>query len=312
MKAIGLITLVSAAVVLFFAVRHFNASRSEPTAAFTDSQRQMNDAVERSKPAWQRTADAARTAAPNATKSGVSDLATGITYKPGVMRPVKITTGDLYSLDMRKSNTRWWLLAKNSEDAKWMDQYGYPTVAEEEMLVSASDADLAALAAKGDLNAKAHQAVRLAKRALMSPASPQDAVIAGATMGILLKVGGPYQALTVMRGFGEMLKTYRDLAPEQQTEEMRKALRTYDEARQIAASLGVVYDDRTFTYMSNTMGFVSSDVEQGLRIPDIGAEGAMATLATNARDRVSAGLPPLTILARPDNFPASHQIVQRY
>ena len=312
MKAIGLITLVAAAVGLFFAVRHFNAPRSEPTAAFLDLQRQMNDAVERSKPTWQRTADAARTAVPNPAKSGLSDLATSTTYKPGVMRPVKITTGDLYSWDMFKSNTRWWLLAKNSEDAKWMDQYGYPTVAEEEMLVSASDADLAALAANGDLNAKAHQAVRLAKRALMSPASSQDAVLAGSTMEVLLGQGGPYQALTVMRGFGEMLKMYRDLAPEQQTEDMRKALRTYDMARQVAAALGVAYGDRTFTYTSNTMGFVRSDVEQGLRIPDLKAEGAMAALANNARYRVSAGLPPLTILARPDDFPASHQIVQRY
>jgi len=105
---------------------------------------------------------------------------------------------------------------------------------------------------------------------------------------------------------------YRDLAPEQQTEDMRKALRTYDMARQVAAALGVAYGDRTFTYTSNTMGFVRSDVEQGLRIPDLKAEGAMAALANNARYRVSAGLPPLTILARPDDFPASHQIVQRY
>lgn len=312
MKAVGLFTLVAAAVVLFFAVRHFNAPRSEPTAAFLDLQRQMNDAVERSKPAWQRTADAARTAAPNTAKTAPSSLVTTTTYKPGVTRPVKTTTGDLYSWDMLKSKTRWWLLAKNNEDAKWMDQYGYPTAAEEEMLVSASDADLAALVANGDLNAKAHQAVRLAKRALMSPGSSQDAVVAGSAMEFLLQQGGPYQALTVMRGFGEMLKIYRDLPPEQQTEDMRKALRTYDVARQVAADLHVVYGERILIRTHEMMGLMNSDVEQGLRIPNLKADGAMSALANNARYRISAGLPPLTILARPDDFPASNQIVERY
>lgn len=310
MKAIGLITLVIVVVVLFFAVRHFNAPHSEPTAAFLDLQRQMNEAVERSKPDWQRAADAARTAAPNAAKSAPSGIAASTTYKPGVIRPVKVTAGDLYSWENLKSKTRWWLLAKNTDDAKWMDQYGYPTVAEEEMLVSASDADLAALVASGDLNAKAHQAVRLAKRALMSPSSPQDVVVAGSTMEYLLMEGGPYQALTVMRGFGEMLKVYRDLPPEQQTEDMRKALRTYDGSRQIAAALHVAYGERVLGRTYEMMGLMNNDVENGLRIPDIKADAAMATLASNAKYR--AGLPPLTILARPDDFPASNQIVERY
>ncbi len=308
MKTIGLLIIVSIAIALFFAIGPSNTSLTEPESARLELKREMLKVVEQSKPAWQHDIRPL----PVGSSSVSPRFVANTTYRPGTTRPVKVTAGDMYSEENLKGKTRWWLLAHNNEEAKWLDYYGYPTVAEEERLDSASDADLDALIANGDRNAKAHQVIRAAKRALVSPQTARDSIVAANTMESLLATDGPYQAYTIARGFGEMLKMYQDLPTEQRTEDIRKTLRTYDLCSQMAFALGKAYGDSTYDFTYKTMRFMSDDVENGIRIREISALQVMPALAAGASYRASAGLPPLTILSRPDGRSSTGQIIERY
>ena len=245
-------------------------------------------------------------------RSPIAGVPGGTTYLPGLARSVKASAGNLYS-DENIKGKRWWLYATSEDDAKWLDRYGYPTPAEEERLEKASDIELAALVASGDLNAKAIQAVREAKKAFLTGTFEQIRVKAYILQRIVVD-GGPYQALATMRGFGEILQLYSDIPEEQQTDAQRKALQELDIPQQIARGFLAAYGDQNSVNVSyNTMRFPAQRVDSRLKAPDLSAMSVMISFAASARRREEQNQPPLTIVPRPEmSIGQSTMIYERY
>lgn len=239
---------------------------------------------------------------------------TNITYLPGVARPTRVTEGNLMAFENLK-NKRWWLYARSELEANWLDRYGYPTPTQEEWLEKSSDADLTALVAAGDLNAKVIQAVRETKKLFLAGAYDQMQARASHSQFIMAE-GGPYQALATMRGYGDLLQTYSDLPEEQKTEAARKALRDLDVAQQIASGFLLAYGDREAQRVAyHMLGIILQQSDARLKAPDLPATSVMNAFAGTARLREYDGKPPLVVVPRP--FPPfgkseSKMIYERY
>jgi hypothetical protein len=228
------------------------------------------------------------------TKAG-SLAATAITYRPGQPRAVGVYAGHLDAND-RKSN--WYLYARSEQEIKWLDFYGFPTPAEHERLKRSTDDELKALVEAGDLNAKAHQAVRMAK-GFFEKSDVSKAPTAQGTMGYLLMEGGPYQAITVLNAYGDMLTEFAHLPVDQRTEQQRKILDIYAICADDAFASGKLYGDFAMraTYNTIPMGIKG---ELGLKTDLLSAASFANGVATASGERIAKGLPPITIMPRPE------------
>jgi hypothetical protein len=224
-----------------------------------------------------------------------TSYAAGITYRPGQPRAVGIYTGQLDAND-RKSN--WYLYARSEQEIKWLDFYGFPTPAEDARLKKSTDDELKVLVEAGDLNAKAHQAVRMAK-AFFEKNDVSKAPTAQGTMGYLLMEGGPYQAITVLNAYGDMLTEFAYLPADQRTEQQRKILDIYAICADDAFASGKLYGDFAMraTYNTIPMGIRG---ELGLKTDSLSAASFANGVATASGERIAKGLPPITIMPRPE------------
>jgi hypothetical protein len=246
------------------------------------------------------------------SRNSTSAAPTNITYRPGQPRAVAQFLGVL-NADDRKSN--WYLYARSDQEAKWLDFYGFPTPAEDERLKQSTDAELKLLVDAGDLNAKAHQAIRLAK-AIFARKDINNAPIAQGTMGYLMMEGGPYQAITVLRAYGDMLTDFAYLPQEQRTEQQRKILEIYGISADHAYANGKIYGDYSIGVTHNTISPMGMRGELGLSSNSISAVSFANGVATASKERIERGLPPITIMPRPEppggnilNFLANGTIV---
>ncbi len=237
------------------------------------------------------------------------------TYRPGVTRPTRTTAGDFDTIEYRKSNPRWRLYAKTAEEARWLDQYGYPTPAEEAMLETASTETLQALVAGGDLNARAHYDVRRAKAAMESK-NPRDPIVAGAALDDLVTEGGPYQATVVRNGINQILDAYQSLPESEQTPERLKALAPLIYPQQVALLMGLLYDDVQTT---NRNVDVVLNLTIAEKYPQLGSlykideRTVINSIQSNIKRRKSRGQPPLVITLRPNDFAErTNTIYERY
>jgi hypothetical protein len=224
-----------------------------------------------------------------------TSAAAGITYRPGQPRAVGIYAGHLDAND-RKSN--WYLYARSEQELKWLDFYGFPTPAEDARLKKSTDDELKALVEAGDLNAKAHQAVRMAK-AFFEKNDVSKAPTAQGAMGYLLMEGGPYQAITVLNAYGDMLTEFAYLPADQRTEQQRKILDIYAICADDAFASGKLYGDFAMraTYNTIPMGIKG---ELGLKTDSLSAASFANGVATASGERIAKGLPPITIMPRPE------------
>jgi hypothetical protein len=224
-----------------------------------------------------------------------SAAAAGITYRPGQPRAVGIYAGQLDAND-RKSN--WYLYARSEQELKWLDFYGFPTPAEDARLKKSTDDELKALVEAGDLNAKAHQAARMAK-AFFEKKDVYNAPTAQGAMGYLLMEGGPYQAITVLNAYGDMLTEFAYLPADQRTEQQRKILDIYAMCASHALASGKIYGDYAISATYNTipMGIKG---ELGLSTQETSAASFANGVATASGERIAKGLPPITIMPRPE------------
>ena len=301
------VALLGLALAVFFGVSKFNSSQPasetasvEPTSAPATASKQspLGDAK-------------------NASASGMANkaetqinLGSKVTYRPGITRPFRKMEGDLYS-NAYDNKIRWWLYANTEEDAQWLDRYGFPTPEEEERLVAASDAELSELVALGDQNAKAHLVVRAAKLAVMSGVD-LDVRKSSFNLNLLVDIGGPYQAFMVMQGVQEMLYAYDRLPKSQQTEAQRRAIEDFSYAQMSADALGTAYGDKNFFIARNTWRPRGGYTQEFQPKKELSATEATQRIAFIARTRYEGGLPPLTIVPRPNASYQTPTFFERY
>jgi hypothetical protein len=236
------------------------------------------------------------------------------TYLPGMLRAVKRRAGDLSNLI--HTDSQWWLLANSEKEAHWMDQMGYPTLAEERFLEAASDAELSKLASNGDMNAKAHLAARATKKAFISGKRSDGEKAAFEQDMAFAHLAGPYQAIVVAKAFGEMMWAYRELPEIEKTEDRRAILRLYNLREQNANVVASAYGEDSVRMLRNTLNY--NDVEKelgGAGTLQGDLSGASRILAFSSRWRETIGLPPLTIVPKPITSPMpldKRIIVERY
>jgi len=237
------------------------------------------------------------------------------TYRPGAARPTRITTGDLDTIEYRKSNPRWRLYAKSAEEARWLDQYGYPTPAEEAKLEASSTEALKAMAEGGDLNAMAHYGIRWANAATVSK-NPRDAIVAGAFLYDLIKDGGPYQATVVRNGINQIAEAYQSLPESEQTPERFKALAPLIYPQQVGWLVGELYDD---VQTNNRNVDYTSRLDIAERYPQleslykISERTLIGLIQSSIQRRQYRGLPPPVITLRPNDFTVStNTVYERY
>ena len=235
----------------------------------------------------------------NNLPTGMPSGSVNSTYFPGATRPLRASASQFGSTITLKTLPHWWLYAQSEAQAAWMDRFGYPTVAEEERLMNASDAELATLIANGDVNAKAHQVARLAKAAFASGVD-REVKIAFGQMYDLLMLNGPYQALTIRRNFGEMLQIYHDLPEAQKTDEKRAIIRKFDDPQQMANLIMLAFGNEDFVSATDRiLPFVVQDIDPRLKWPTSSGESAMHLISGMASMRAMRGLPPLVIDTKP-------------
>jgi hypothetical protein len=200
------------------------------------------------------------------------------TYRPLVVRPLKQYAGARDASGSVEIQTPgWWLYANSQAEAEWLDYFGYPTPAEELSLAKMSDQELAALAASGDLNAGSHQAARAADE-VFKQENVEKTRLADGLQNKLLLEGGPYQAFTIYRAYGELLQAFQDLPVSEQTPKRRAILESYGRTAQLAYEIGSAYGDRTIIALHNGSifglrdhtGFVNGENKSSLRDEDSG------------------------------------------
>jgi hypothetical protein len=226
----------------------------------------------------------------------ISKASITITYRPGQPRAVGLYAGQM-DVNDRKSN--WYLYARSEQEIKWLDFYGFPTPAEDAQLKKSTDDELKALVDAGDLNAKAHQAARMAK-AFFEKKDVYNASTAQGAMGYLLMEGGPYQAITVLKAYGDMLTDFAYLPADQRTEQQRKILDIYAICADDALATGKLYGDYAIRVAFNTISPTGMRNELGLKTDPLSASSFANGVATASGERIAKGLPPITIMPRPE------------
>jgi hypothetical protein len=222
------------------------------------------------------------------------------TYRPQVTRPIKQyarVTGSDGSVD--RSMPGWWLYANSQAEAAWLDYFGYPTPSEELSLAKMSDQELSALVSVGDLNAKSHQVARLASEVFQQE-SVEKSRIAEGMQSRLLAEGGPYQAFTIYRAYGDLLQAYLDLPAHEQTPKRKAILERYGQSAQLAYEIGSAYDDHTMMALQNGNIW---ELRQQVSIAKEEGKSSIAlarTLASIAARRREMNIAPIVLMARPE------------
>jgi hypothetical protein len=256
----------------------------------------------------------AKVSAPPAPASAVTNSYT--TYRPQHARPVRQYNGPIGSDNLISGRTPgWWLYASSEAEAQWLDYYGYPTPAEEAMLASSSDGELAVLVERGDLNAKAHQTARMVMKAFIdSDVKQMERAVFRADK--LLVEGGPYQAFAVHKAYGDILRAYRALPDSERTTERKNALNRFNTMSDYGYEIGRMYSDLAVLQLSNT---AVHGERASLGLPEIkpGTSEALAA-ALGGRTATRARLGLVTVLlprpeppGLPNNSPGA-VILERY
>lgn len=266
---------------------------ASPTVAVSTEALRIGGATGTSQPAGEKTLTVIP---PSATAAASAALDT--TYRPKSPRAYRQFLGAVDSNgDVDRRVSGWWLYAKSEAETRWLDEYGFPTPSEEARLNKSTDAELAVLVANGDLNAKAHQATRIAKAAFASGSTTQ----AGQALSVLAQAlrggGGPYQAFTIYRAYAEMLSEYDWLPEGQKTAEQRAILAKYDYTAQLAHAYGSAFGDQAMLGLYNTSH--SREIAGLPKMKEYSALQFSETMAIFARQRLELGLPPLTLSPRP-------------
>ena len=219
-----------------------------------------------------------------------------LTYRPSQARAVQQYVGQVDDLGRP---AHWWLYARSDDEVRWLNQYGFPSPAEEKQLRLSTDAELLRLTALGDKNAKAHVVAR-SMRTAFDKQEPSRAVAVQTEVRALLVEGGPYQAATVLDAVGETLSAYTRISEKDRTEPQRKVLNQLSDLLPQTLFLGEVYGDYTLNGIYNSYPALVVRSVYGVNDkhqPD--ASTLASLLAANSRDRAEQGEPPLVISTRP-------------
>jgi hypothetical protein len=224
---------------------------------------------------------------------GGSTKGAHLTYQPGVKRNINQYPGPV---EVGKTGTGWWLLARSTAEADWLDLHGYPTPTEEKLLAGMSDAELKSRSDAGDQNASTHIAIRSAKGAFLSRDKIQiEAATNG--LGFALNLGGPYAASKTLEFSAELLAAYSALPNKDRTESMRKALREFSVYREIAAALSIAHGDHTIDLLYSQ--FTAPPDLKLATASDVDARSIALSIANASLERANAGRTPLTFVPRP-------------
>lgn len=194
------------------------------------------------------------------------------------------------------AHPRGWMLAYSAEDAVWLDRFGYPSLAEEEMLSSASDDALLALVQKGDLNARLHHRLRRVKAGILA-GDKQVLNEFGSDVGGLLANGGPYQAAKVASFFVDLTKNRAEMGKLDTTQLKLlefEILNLYQTAKGISALFGDEPSQRNFRTYSVIGGYFGLPEPRPQTM-----EAAMGTLSNMNASRLLNGLPSFQLENRP-------------
>lgn len=219
-----------------------------------------------------------------------------ITFRPSQTRATQQYLGPV---DDFGRPPYWWLYARSEQEVLWLNQYGFPTPAEEAQLRLSTDAELLNLSASGDKNARAHIAAR-ALKAVFEKQDDARVLAVQADVRALLADGGPYQATTVLNAVGEALSAYAQLSDKEKTAQQRKILNQYSDLLPQARFIGEIYGDYTFNGVYNSYAAIVARRTIGIddkRQPS--ASSLASLLAANSRDREARGDLPLIITTRP-------------
>lgn len=224
---------------------------------------------------------------------GGSTKGGNLTYQPGVKRNINQYPGPV---EIGQKGTGWWLLARSTAEADWLDMHGYPTPTEEKLLAGMSDAELKSRSDAGDQNASTHIAIRSAKVAFLSGNKTQiEAAVNG--LGFALNSGGPYAASKTMEFSADLLAEYSALPNKDRTESMRKALREFSVYREIAAALSIAHGDHTIDLLYSQ--FTAPPDLKLATASDVDARTIAYSIANASLERANAGRTPLTFVPRP-------------
>lgn len=236
------------------------------------------------------------------TNNSIRSAELSTTYRPSQERDVIQHRSSVETRQLSK----WWLLARSPQEARWLDRYGFPTIKEEMMLSTSSNVDLEKLSKNGDLNAVVHLAVREAEQSF----SAKDIKAAGTAISKMnqsLAEGGPYQAMTVLRGCGNMLVEFMNIPQEQRTEQQRQILEQYSQTYELAAAVGKTYGDSTFIVERNIVPARSLQAMLGLKSAKLISAAELADLlALGSKIRLERNADPMVIVSRP--LPPSGEI----
>lgn len=237
------------------------------------------------------------------------------TYRPQTQRSVRINS-EAANADgtLDRYTPHWWLYAKSPAEAIWLDRFGYPTPAEEAQMEKMSDAEIADLVARGDLNAKAHQISRAAVAAFQQ----QDPAAGRAAVGLagrLVSDAGPYQAYAVRTSYYNLLDAFAALPESEKTVARTAFLDYYAGTAQMAFEIGLAYGDSEMLALENSRGRTRAQLDElGLKQPLLSLAGSFAMgLASISRSRAETGAEPMTLVPRP-NAPntAPAVVLERY
>jgi hypothetical protein len=239
--------------------------------------------------------------------------AMNITYKPSTARWRRQVAGNMSDMAYDSNTSNFWLYAQSEKDARWLDQYGYPTPDEHARLTKAGDAELENLTQNGDLNAKIHLAARAAKKAY-STLDDNDAIEAHKALVETLRAGGPYQAVMVAKSFKEMTREFQRLPTAEQTQERRAVIQRFSDVQDEALIITSLYGDDLGRAAQAPMSSEAKSKFLGLKVkPDISGDAALSIVTGSMRWRDYNGLPPLVIVPRPrEPETAEKVVIERY
>jgi hypothetical protein len=283
--------LVLAAISIYWFSNKSGLTENQPLA------REVAPRSATALPATNRQKDVATTTSLSPPVNASATDSSYITYRPGQLRATREVFGakDANGLVSRKL-PNWRLYATSEAEAQWLDQFGYPTPGEEAKLKSSTDEELAALVKRGDLNAKSHQASRLALKAFAEGHANKASASVGTFSDLMLE-GGPYQAMIARSTYHEILDAYYRFPASEQTPQLKAILKEWSREAEVAYAIGFAYSDG----QSGQFQSRSSIGEQlGLTdMKDMSATSLGTALGRMSEVRVARGLPPITLVPRP-------------
>jgi hypothetical protein len=194
---------------------------------------------------------------------------------------------------------RHWLYALTEADARWLDEYGYPTPEEDSKLRAMSSDALLKLALEGNQNARVHYALDLYRKAWES--NDRNKIIDAERQLRAAQDVGPYQAAVVGEAMHEIVLKFKDMPKTPENREYRNQVGSFLE---ISAAISNLFGDQQVVseMIQSGKGNHIRNLERNERPADSFWVTAGRNLSLMFVNRESFRAPPITVTPRDNTF----------